>query len=101
VFYVTELANDFQSYFTRLKTDPILPQASVRAQAGWEKSWDFPKTSARLAWVEAIRTVYAASLALLGVSAPERMERPESTSTQGVGSADLGPDEGEGDDEKE
>ncbi len=77
VFYVNELANEFQSYFTRLKTDPILPQESLRAQPGWEKSWDFDKTSARLAWIEAIRTVYGAALGLLGVSAPERMERPE------------------------
>ncbi len=77
VFYVNELANEFQSYFTRLKTDPVLPQDSVRAVPGWEKNWDFAKTSARLAWVEAIRTVYGAALALLGVSAPERMERPE------------------------
>ena len=94
---MTELANEFQSYFTRLKTDPILPPASVRAETGWETRWDFDKTSARLAWVEAIRTVYGAALVLLGVSAPERMDRPEITSTQGVGSAP----EGEGDDEKE
>ncbi len=33
VFYIQELARDFQSYFTRLKgeSDPILPPASVRA----------------------------------------------------------------------
>ncbi len=82
VFYVNELASLFQSYFTRLKTDPILPQASVRAQADWEKSWDFPKTAARLAWVEAIRTVYAAALGLLGVSAPERMGQARRDATE-------------------
>jgi arginyl-tRNA synthetase len=78
VFYVQELARDFQSYFTRLKgeKDPILPMASVRAKPGWESSWDFAKTHARLAWIEAIRVVYAAGLELLGVSAPERMDRP-------------------------
>ncbi len=78
VFYVQDLARDFQSYFTRLKNenDPILPPASVRANAGWETSWDFAKTRARLAWVEAIRTTYAQALALVGVSAPERMDRP-------------------------
>ncbi|MGO9000277.1 MAG: arginine--tRNA ligase [Polyangiaceae bacterium] len=91
VFYVNDLANEFQSYFTRLKTDPILPQESVRGQAGWEKSWDFAKTSARLAWVEAIRTVYGAALGLLGVSAPERMDRPQE--------ADAGTDQ-ERDDER-
>jgi arginyl-tRNA synthetase len=78
VFYVQELARDFQSYFTRLKSenDPILPPESVRASAGWEASWDFAKTRARLAWIEAIRVTYAEALALVGVSAPERMERP-------------------------
>jgi arginyl-tRNA synthetase len=78
VFYVQELARDFQSYYTRLKaeSDPILPPESVRAKAGWESSWDFGKTAARLAWIEAIRGVYASALALVGVSAPERMERP-------------------------
>ncbi len=38
-----------------------------REAAGWEASWDFGKTRARLAWIEAIRTVYAAALDLLGV----------------------------------
>jgi arginyl-tRNA synthetase len=78
VFYVQELARDFQSYFTRLKgeNDPILPPASVRAEAGWEARWDFGKTRARLAWIEAIRLVYAAALDLVGVTAPERMDRP-------------------------
>ena len=77
VFFVNELANAFQSYFTRLKTDPILPPASIRAETGWEATWDFQKTAARLAWIEAIRITYAEALGLLGVSAPERMDRPE------------------------
>ena len=78
VFYVQELARDFQSYYTRLKaeSDPILPPRSVRARSGWESSWDFPKTHARLAWIEAIRGVYASALDLVGVTAPERMDRP-------------------------
>ncbi len=80
-FYVQDLARDFQSYFTRLKEDPVLPQDSVRAQAGWEATWDMKKTRARLAWIEAIRVVYAAALGLLGVSAPERMERPDKESS--------------------
>ena len=39
LFYVQDLARDFQSYYTRLKTenDPILPQESQRAEAGWDK----------------------------------------------------------------
>jgi arginyl-tRNA synthetase len=78
VFYVQEIARDFQSYFTRLKgeNDPVLPPDSVRAAAGWESSWDFGKTHARLAWIEAIRITYAGALELCGVSAPERMDRP-------------------------
>jgi arginyl-tRNA synthetase len=78
VFYVQELARDFQSYFTRLKgeDDSILPPESVRSKPGWEKDWDFAKTRARLAWVEAIRIVYAGALELVGISAPERMDRP-------------------------
>ena len=78
VFYVQELARDFQSYFTRLKgeSDPVLPPDSVRAVAGWEQTWDLGKTRARLAWIEAIRITYAEALGLVGVSAPERMARP-------------------------
>jgi arginyl-tRNA synthetase len=78
VFYVQELARDFQSYFTRLKAanDPILPPDSVRATPGWEGSWDLTKTRARLAWIEAIRTTYAQAFELVGISGPERMDRP-------------------------
>jgi arginyl-tRNA synthetase len=77
VFYLQELAREFQSYFTRLKgeSDPILPQESVRARVGWQDSWDFAKTRARLAWIEAIRTTYAQALDLIGVTALDRMER--------------------------
>ena len=78
VFYVQELARDFQSYFTRLKaaSDPILPPDSVRARPGWEGSWDLTKTRARLAWIEAIRVTYAQAFELVGISGPERMDRP-------------------------
>ena len=77
VGFVQELAREFQSYFTRLKEDPILPQESERQVAGWETRWDHEKTSARLAWIRAIRVVYASALALLGIAAPERMDRPK------------------------
>ncbi len=76
VFYLQELAREFQSYFTRMKVDPILPQDSVRSAENWEKNWDHGKTNARLAWIVAIRNVYAAGLGLLGVGAPEEMRRP-------------------------
>ena len=90
VFYVQELARDFQSYFTRLKgeSDPILPPDSVRRAAGWEQTWDLGKTRARLAWIEAIRVTYAEALGLVGVSAPERMARPaEPAQEEDVGDA--------------
>jgi len=83
VYYLQDLARDFQSYFTRLKDDPILPPDSVRARSDWEASWDFGKTHARLAWVEAIRAVYADALDLLGISAPERMDRPAEGAEEG------------------
>ncbi len=91
VFYVQELAQKFQSYFTRLQNDndPILPRASTRAQAGWQDAWDHDKTAARLAWIEAIRIVYRASLGLMGISAPERMDRPSTAEGKGTESATL------------
>src|SRR6185437_2671526 len=75
VFYLQELSQDFQSYFTRHKDDAILPQKKHTAEEGWQARWDWEKTRARLAWVEAIRTTYGAGLALLGITALERMDR--------------------------
>ena len=76
VFYVQELARQFQSYYTRFgDTDPILPPKSARGDGAWRSSWDLERTRARLAWVEAIRITYVAALALIGVSAPDRMQR--------------------------
>jgi arginyl-tRNA synthetase len=94
VFYVQELARDFQSYFTRLKgeSDPILPPDSVRAEGGWEHAWDLEKTRARLAWIEAIRATYAQALELVGVSAPDRMERPPEDAELGPTDAASGPE---------
>jgi len=76
VFYLTELSQQFQSYFTRLKKegDAILPLKSETKQDGWRDRWDRDKTLARLLWVEAIRTVYGAGLWLLGISALSHME---------------------------
>jgi arginyl-tRNA synthetase len=77
LFFLQELAQAFHSYFTRLKNekDAILPQAPDMTE-GWQERWDREKTEARLLWIEAIRTVYAAGLGLLGISAPDRMVRP-------------------------
>jgi arginyl-tRNA synthetase len=80
LFFLQELAQAFQSYYTRLKNekDAILPQAPGLT-SGWQERWDREKSEARLLWVESIRTVYAAGLGLLGISAPERMVRPSET----------------------
>lgn len=75
VFYVQELSQSFQSWFTRTKDDPVLPPKQVTAGAGWEARWDWERTRARLAWVESVRTVYAAGLELLGITALEHMVR--------------------------
>ncbi len=77
VFYLQELSQDFQSYFTRLKDDPVLPPRKQVAEEGWEARWDWDKTRARLGWVEAIQGVYGAGLRLLGITALDRMDRAE------------------------
>jgi len=77
LFFVEELARDFQSYYTQHKNDPVLPPKSVRENPGWENSWDMEQTRARLGWIEAMKIVYASALGLLGISAPERMIRPK------------------------
>ncbi|HEY1956158.1 MAG TPA: arginine--tRNA ligase [Polyangiaceae bacterium] len=77
LFFVQELARDFQSYYTLHKSDPIVPPKSLRESGAWRTSWDTELMRARLGWVDAMRTVYASALGLLGISAPERMDRPE------------------------
>jgi arginyl-tRNA synthetase len=76
--YVMDLAGEFQSYYTRLQKvhgDTVLPQERQR-QGDWRSSWNWPKTGARLFWVEAIAQVMKNALGLLGVTAPEEMSRP-------------------------
>jgi len=80
VQYIHELASDFQSYYTRLQKvhgDSILPQQRQRV-GDFRKTWDWQRTAARLAWVDAIRQVLETALSLLGVSAPQEMKRAES-----------------------
>jgi arginyl-tRNA synthetase len=84
VFYLQELSQEFQSWFTRRKDDPALPQKKHTAAEGWEARWDWDKTRARLAWVEAIRVVYATGLALAGIQALPRMDRVEFTGAEGA-----------------
>ncbi len=84
VAYLTSLTQAFQSYYTRLKkeNDTILPRSGERESGAW-KTRDggafAAKVRARVAWVRAIRDVYGAGLALLGVAAPERLDRPAPT----------------------
>jgi arginyl-tRNA synthetase len=77
VSFVSELAGEFQSYYTRLQKvhgDSVLPQERQRV-GNWRTTWDWQKTAARLHWVEAIRQVIETALGLLGVSAPTVMKR--------------------------
>jgi len=79
VQYIQELAGEFQSYYTRLQKvhqDSILPQKRQRV-GDWHAAWDWKRTAARLAWVEAIRQVLEIALSLLGVTAPQEMKRTE------------------------
>jgi arginyl-tRNA synthetase len=84
VAYLTSLTQAFQSYYTRLKdqNDTILPRTGERESGAW-KTRDggafAAKVRARVAWVRAIRDVYGAGLALLGIAAPERLDRPAPT----------------------
>ena len=75
--YATDLAGEFQSYYTRLQKvhdDTILPQERHRT-GDWRDRWNWQKTAARLYWVEAIGQVMRNVLGLLGVSAPDAMAR--------------------------
>ncbi len=81
VQFIAELAGEFQSYYTRLQKvhhDCILPQERQRV-GGWRDTWDWQRTAARLAWVEAIRQVLEIALSLVGVSAPSEMKRMDVT----------------------
>jgi len=75
--YLTDLAGEFQSYYTRLQKvhgDTVLPQERHRT-GDWRGRWNWRKTAARLYWVDAVAQVTRNALALLGVSAPEAMAR--------------------------
>ena len=64
VFYLQETIAAFHAYYTRYKnTDRVLSE-------------DEQKTTARLFLVGALRQVLKNGLAILGVDAPERMDRP-------------------------
>jgi len=72
--YLQDLSRQFQSYYTRTKSDPVLPPPSVR-KGDWQENWDWKKTHARLMWVEAIAIICKSCLDILGLAAPTRMAR--------------------------
>lgn len=76
VFYLNGLAQSFQSYYSQTKKerDTVLPGESDLVP-GRAEQWDWDRTRGRLLWIDAIRTVYASGLEILGLDAPERMER--------------------------
>ena len=80
VFFLRDIAQAFQSYYTQLRNegDAILPHERDMTD-GWEANWDRDKTLGRLLWVEAVRSVYCCGLDLLGIQAPEQMARETAT----------------------
>jgi len=90
-FYLMELSQEFQSYYTRLQKvhgDPILPQLRHRV-GDWRASWDTDKTAARLLWVTAVRRVIENALSLIGVSAPERLDSPARAADGGAAQQEV------------
>jgi arginyl-tRNA synthetase len=82
--YLTELAGEFHSYYTRLQkvhNDSILPQERQRT-GNWRETWNWRKTAARLYWADAIAQVTRNALALLGVAAPDAMARATDSATE-------------------
>jgi hypothetical protein len=52
--------------------------AQQRQRVGdWRKTWDWQRTAARRAWVDAVRQVLETALSLLGVSAPQELKGAE------------------------
>jgi len=79
IAFLTSLAEDFNGYWTQTMQakDTILPPDKVRAEANWQERWDRDRVEARLFLVDQLRAVYAAGLRLVGIRAPERLERVE------------------------
>ncbi|MBN1771340.1 MAG: arginine--tRNA ligase [Deltaproteobacteria bacterium] len=78
VYFVQELSQAFQSYYTarwKQHDDPVLPPTRLAREA--LAGWDWERTAARLRWIRAIRTAVRAALGIAGVEAPDRMEWSE------------------------
>jgi arginyl-tRNA synthetase len=78
VYFVQELSQAFQSYYTarwKQHDDPVLPPSRLAPEA--LAGWDWERTAARLRWIRAIRAAVRAALGIVGVEAPDRMEWSE------------------------
>lgn len=77
--YVMDMSKDLQSYYTvswRVDKDPVLPpEARLGQEKRFPADWDADRSLARLLWIDAVRIAMKAALNLMGVAAPERMER--------------------------
>jgi arginyl-tRNA synthetase len=66
-FFLLDLAKIFQNYYTRAKTDDRYRVLTAHRET----------TLAKLYLIKTLREVFRAGLQILGVSAPEKMEREE------------------------
>ncbi len=78
--FAMEVSKALQSYYTirwRVHRDPVLPPQALLAQGEdrWRWVWDMEKTLARLLWIDVVKKALGTALDLLGVEAPEKMEK--------------------------
>jgi arginyl-tRNA synthetase len=79
--FAMDISKELQSYYTvswRVDRDPVLPPESMLgSESRFPDGWDEDKTRARLLWMDAVRISLKTALGILGVTAPERMEKIE------------------------
>ena len=79
--FAMDISKALQSYYTvrwRVHGDPVLPpESTIAAGKSFPGGWDVEKTLARLLWIDAVRIAVKTALDLLGVSAPEKMEKSD------------------------
>jgi arginyl-tRNA synthetase len=79
--FAMEMSQELQSYYTvswRVDKDPVLPPESLgRGAGGFPEGWDARRTLARLIWIDGVRIALRTALDILGVTAPERMEKTD------------------------
>ncbi len=86
--FAMDISKQLQSYYTvswRVDRDPVLPPESMLGSGrGFPVGWDEKKTRARLLWIDAVRISLKTALHILGVTAPERMEKIEEGDEEGA-----------------